>query len=271
MKEYKTLSRREHSHGPVSIDFYASQSGIRQWNGCYKVFAAVFVLILCLILDTPLVSGFIILTMGILNVTGNRVELVNYMKLLKIPVIFLVMGSVAIAAGFAAEPAGDFSISLHWFYIYLTKKGLIRALQLFLKAMAAVSAMYVMTLSTPAGELAFVLQKARLPGVLTELMYILYRFIFILTEVHRNMKTAASSRLGHVDFKTSCATFGKIGGNLLILSMKKANTYYDAMVSRGYAGEFSLWEEEKPVKAWQVLALACYSSVLVCLRLAEGL
>ena len=42
------------------------------------------------------------------------------------------------------------------------------------------------------------------------------------------------------------------------MSVKKANTYYDAMVSRGYEGDLPFWEEEKQVKLWQAGALVLY-------------
>ncbi len=272
MKKLNVLRRRrKHVHGMASMDFYACQSGIRHWNGSYKVFSAVLILALCLILDRPRVSVFIICSMGLLNMAGNRVSPGNYLRLLKIPAAFAVMGSAALMIGISAEPAGDFQISLPWFWLYVTEEGMVHALEVVLKAMGALSAMFVLALSTPAGELAAVLRKARLPGVVTELMYMVYRFIFILAEVHRTMRNAAVSRLGDVDFKTSCSTFGQIGGNLLILSLKKANTYYDAMVSRGYEGEFCFWEEEKPVKAWQIPALVGYVMILVFCRLTEGL
>ena len=52
---------------------------------------------------------------------------------------------------------------------------------------------------------------------------------------------------------------------MLIVSLKKANTYYDAMESRGYEGEMPFWEQEKPVRMWQILALAAYTMALAAL------
>lgn len=272
LKEHKRNRRRqEHFHGAAAMDFYACQSEIRHWNGCYKVVSAVLVLLLCIILDTHLVSVFIIISVGALNIIGNGIGFRNYLALLRVPIGFLFLASMAVALGISAETAGDWSISLHWFWLYVTKAGLAHALELFLKALAAVSAMYYMALSTPAGELASVLQRMHMPRLLAELMHMIYRFIFILSENHRAMKTAAVSRLGDADFKTSCTAFGQIGGNLLVLSLKKANAYYDAMVSRGYEGEFTFWEEEKPLKKWQILALVCYLAVLILLWMAEKL
>lgn len=250
------FQRRSRFHGAAGIDFYACQSRLRSWNSCYKVGAAVWLLLLCIALDRTLVSVFVIASMGILNVKGNQVEFRAYFGLLKIPIAFLVMGSMAIALGISAEPAGDWNLSLSWCYLYADRERVVQAAELFLKAMGAVSVLYALSLSTPMGELAAALNRMHIPKLVTELMSMVYRFIFILAEVHRTMKTAAVSRLGDADFKTSCSTFGQIGGNLLILSLKRANACYDAMVSRGYEGELPFWGEEKPVTIWQAAALA---------------
>lgn len=258
MKQHKG-----HSHGVSSIDFFACQSSLRQWNGSYKLCSVIMILILCLILDNPWVSVLVILTMGLINIKGNRVSLPVYLGLFKIPMAFLLLGGLAVALGISSHPVGNMSVSLHWFYLYITQEALMEAWKLFLKAMGAVSALYLLALSTPASELAAVLRRMHMPKLLTELMHMIYRFIFILMDVQQGMKTAAVSRLGDVDFKTSCTTFGQIGGNLLILSLKKANTYYDAMVSRGYEGDFPVWQEQKSVKAWQILLLVLYIGVLL--------
>lgn len=254
---------RKHLHGVTSIDYYACQSGLRQWNGCYKVCAAIVILILCLLLDNPWVSMVVILTMGVVNLRGNGVSFPVYLGLLKIPIAFLLLGGLGVALSISSHPIEPMSISMHWFYLYVTRETLMEALQLFLKAMGAVSALYLLALSTPASELTAVLRSIHMPKLLVELMYMIYRFIFILMDVQQGMKNAAISRLGDADFKTSCTTFGQIGGNLLILSLKKANTYYDAMISRGYEGDFPFWEEKKSVKAWQLVILGLYITVLL--------
>lgn len=258
MKEHK-----HHSHGVQTMDFYAYQSGLRQWNGGYKVLSALLILILCIGLDDIWVSVTVIVTVGMLNVIGNRVPVRQYVELMKIPIAFLILGCVAIAFGISVSPVGDYRISMHWFYLYFMRTDIQKAVELFFKALGAVSAMYMMALSTPAGELINVLRKAHVPKLMVELMNMIYRFIFILTDVQGRMKRAAVSRLGYVDFKTSCGSFGKIAGNLFILSLKKADTYYDAMVSRGYDGEIMFLEEEKKVTLVQIAGMAAYLLILI--------
>jgi cobalt/nickel transport system permease protein len=40
-------------------------------------------------------------------------------------------------------------------------------------------------------------------------------------------------------------------GTLLVLSLRQAGDYYDAMLSRGYDGSLRFYEEKKPVTAVQ--------------------
>ncbi|HCD42434.1 MAG TPA: cobalt ECF transporter T component CbiQ, partial [Lachnoclostridium sp.] len=78
---------------------------------------------------------------------------------------------------------------------------------------------------------------------------------------------AAKSRLAYCDFKPSCRSFGSTAGNLFVVSLKKANTYYDALTARCYDGELLFLEEEKEVKGWQLWTAAGYFLVLLWVRL----
>ena len=91
--------------------------------------------------------------MGFMNVKVNGVSFYDYTGFLKIPVAFLILGSAAVACGISRSPAGDYRISLNWFYLYVTEEGIKQAAELVLKAMGAVSAMYFLALSTPGHDL----------------------------------------------------------------------------------------------------------------------
>jgi len=116
-----THKHGHHSHGVQTMDFYAFQSGLREWNGGYKVLSALLILILCIALNDIWVSLTVIITVGMINVIGNKVPIRQYLELLKIPIAFLVLGCIAIAFGVSVKPIGDYRISLHWFYLYLNK------------------------------------------------------------------------------------------------------------------------------------------------------
>lgn len=249
----------KHKHTSVySIDFYACSSGVSNWNATFKVLLAFTTLLLCIVLNDIYVSLFIILTMGIFTVYKGKIKFLDYMSLLAIPLMFMILASLAIAIGISEKPLGQYNLNLHICYIYSSNANILNAISILLKALGAVSAMYMMTLSTTASDIIVVLKKIHIPSIIIELMDIIYRFIFILVDTNRCMKNSAESRLGYVDFKTSCYSFGNTASNLLLISLRKADNYYNAMESRCYDGEICFLEEHKKVKNGQAFSAILY-------------
>lgn len=264
-------NKRSHRHtGVRGIDLFAYTSGMNAWNPAFKVCLAVGTIILCLALDRPAVSLAVVLSMGWLSVRRGGVPMGGYLSLLRVPLAFLLLSGLAVACTVGKTPVGDWNLSLHWFYISVTADSLRFALALTAKAFGAVSALYLLALSTPAGELAGVLRRAHLPELLVELMYLIYRFVFILLDTHGRMRDAAQSRLGYRDFRTSCRSFGWTAGNLLVLAIKKSSVYYDAMESRCYNGSLRFLETEKPAHGGQWVGAAAFWAALCALRLLTG-
>ena len=152
---------------------------------------------------------------------------------------------------------------LNLFYIYWSKASLLKAGGLVFKALGAVSALYMMTLTTPLSEIIAVLRKAHIPKLIIELMNMIYRYIFIMIDTHSRMKNSAESRLGYCDFKTSCYSFGQVASNLLVVSLKRGNNYYNALEARCYDGDLRFLEEEKPLKAGQIAMAVIFIVVLM--------
>lgn len=220
-------------------------------------------MLFCIAADSIPVSAVVFLTMGMVTTLAGKLALKKYAAFLWIPFAFLILGTTAIVLGISTESYGRILFSAGGVYVYLPYGGAKLAFSLMLKAMAALSAMYMLVLSTPASEVIGVFRSFHVPKLILELMNMIYRFIFVMIDTQRCMKQAAESRLGYCDFKTSCRSFGSTAGNLFVVSLKKANTYYDALTARCYDGELLFLEEEKKVKGWQVGAAACYFLVLI--------
>ena len=187
------------------------------------------------------------------------------MSILAIPIAFILLGTFTIAIDFSKQPMGQYNLYLGFCYVFTSQAKLKTVAFLILKVFAAISALQMMTLSTPSSEIIYVLRKAHVPKLIVELMSLIYRYIFILMDVYTKMKNSAESRLGYCDFKTSCYTFGSIASNMLVISLKKANAYYDAMEARCYDGDFIFLEEDKKVEIIQIIAAAAFIIFLVLL------
>lgn len=254
-----------HSHGgaTLGIDAFAYASKMRSWNAGYKVLLAMASLVLCIAFNNVYVSVAVILLMGYLTVVIGELEFDHYISMMTIPIVFMVVGAITIAIGYSLQPVGQYNLHVfNLFYIYCSNRSLIQAAVLILKALGAVSALYMMTLTTPLTELVSVLRKIHMPQLIVELMNMIYRYIFIMLETYTRLKNSAESRLGYCDFKTSCYSFGNIASNLFVVSLKKANAYYNALEARCYNGELNFLEDVKPVKSWQVVMGFCFIAAL---------
>lgn len=255
-----------HKHGEgYSIDFYAYTSKIKSWNSTFKVSLSVLTVILCIVLDNPYISIMVIISMACLTIIKGGIPIIEYIHILAIPIAFILLSTFTIAIDFSKQPIGEYNFYLGFCYIFTSIEQLKKMAFLILKIFAAISALQMMTLSTPSFEIIYVLRKARVPKIILELMSLIYRYIFILMDVYTKMKNSAKSRQGYCDFKTSCYTFGSIASNMFIISLGKANAYYDAMEARCYDGELLFLEEDKKVNTRQAVAFVTYISLLILL------
>lgn len=231
------------------LDSMAFHSRLHDWNPVLKTVTVLILLCFSIWASKPALSLWLIITGGIITIRSARITGKEYGMLLGIPLAFLIPGVISIAMQIETDGG---------LYLYVTRESVWLAFCVAMRTMGAVSMLYLLMLSTSSYEVIGVLQKAHVSGVIIQLMFLTYRFIFILLEVQQRMYHAASSRLGYCDFKTSCRTFGGLAGNLLVQSMKKADYFYDAMEARGYDGTLCFLQERKRVNITQVLLATGY-------------
>ncbi len=244
------------------IDYYAQLSGLRKYNAGAKAAFAFLNLCIVIAVNKITLSLFVMAFMSLATLLKGKTPLKVYAKLMSIPLAFIVLSSVMIGIEFSSHPLGKYFISLHFIYAGITQNSALTAARVFFKAMAGISSLYLLSLSTPINEIVTVLEKLRLPKIFTELMHLIYRYIFILFDTVFRMQTSAKARLGFCGFKTSCKSFAMVAGSLFISALKKSQAYYDALLSRGYDGRLEFLSEEYPLKASHILSAAIYYVVL---------
>ncbi|SDX89891.1 cobalt ECF transporter T component CbiQ [Eubacterium barkeri] len=261
-----------HKHGEstLSIDIYAYTSKLGGVNPGFKVGFAIILLLMCVVADNLYVSISVILITTFVTVILGGIHFRKYLELLAIPIAFLIIGSIVILVNFSWGPAPESLVNLdcRWFTVFVTREGLGTTINLWGKAFGAVSAMYMMSLSTMSGEIFSVLRRLHVPMLIVELMNIMYRYIFILMDTQSRMRNSAESRLGYTTYKRAIYSFGNTAGNLLIVSMKRGGQFYDAMEARCYDGELKFLEDKKPLVAKQVILAALVVIYLVVVWIA---
>lgn len=249
----------------ILIDKLCYQSKLRYINTGVKLAYALITLLLCIISHSILVACVVLLANAWLTVRGGGIPGFRYLRLMGIPLTFLLLSTLAILINISKTPLDAFAISLGTYYITGSREGLYHGVQLILTALASVSCLYFLSLNTPMTDILTELRRLKCPPLLIELMLLIYRFIFVLTDVASAITTSQNSRLGNKDFRTSCKSFGSLGSSLFIRAMKKSSALYDSMEARCYDGTIRVLTETYPAKQSHILLLVLFEILLTSL------
>lgn len=245
------------------IDKLSYQSKLRYVNASEKLMYAVLTLILCILSRSVKVAVLVFVINGILTVGKGGIPLSRYIKLLTIPLAFLIVGTAAIMVNVSKVPLDAFAFRLGEWYITGSMAGIYRALELCATALSAVTCLYFLSLNTVMTDILDALRKLHFPSLLIELMLLIYRFIFVLFQTASAITVSQQARLGNRDFKTRIRSFGAMGSALFILALKRSNVLYDAMESRCYDGNIRVLTRMQPARAGEIAAIVAIELILV--------
>ena len=252
------------------IDKLSYQSKLRYVNASEKLVYALLTLVLCVLSRSVKVAVLVFAVNGVLTVGKGGIPLFRYIKLLMIPLAFLAAGTAAVMINVSRTPMDAFALPAGEWYITGSCEGIRRGLRLCVTALSAVSSLYFLSLNTVMTDILCACRKLHFPPLLTELMLLIYRFIFVLFETASSITVSQQSRLGNRSFKTRIRSFGKLGSSLFILALKRSGALYDAMESRCYDGSIRVLSREQPAKAGEIAVIALYGAVLVLVWLLCG-
>lgn len=253
----------------LKIDAIAQTSALNHINGGLKMLVGAVSLIACITSNTWYNIFFIMLSMVYLTVYVAGVKWSIYIKLLKIPFFFLFLGAAAVLIEISNVRTGIAALNIGSVYFCITMESVGKAVFITYRAFGAVTCLYMISLTTTLSEIIQVLRVLKVPEIVIELMYLIYRYLVILLEIHNNMAISARSRYGYVNRKNTYRTMMGIAQNLLLLSFRKASVSFDAMVSRGYDGKIEFWQNEKRLHKKECIYAGIYFVLLTIIFVLE--
>ena len=251
----------------ILIDKLAYSSKLRYKSPNLKAFLAIGSLVICIVLSRLIISLIILLSMGILTVFIGKTPLLRYLKLMLIPLLFLFLSTIAIIFNISNEPLDFFSFKIGIKFISVSYYSLYFALNLILTALASVSCLYFLTLTTPITDILNVLKKLHCPSIILELMLLIYRYIFVLLNTANSIQISQKCRLSNRNFKTSITAMGQMLSVLLVNSFKKASYLYDSMESRCFNGEINVLSESYRAKKPEIIMAVLFEILLIVIAL----
>ena len=245
------------------IDRLSYQSKLRYVNASEKFVYAMLTLVLCIVEKSFLTAVSVFAVNGILTVGKGGIPLSRYIRLLLVPVLFLILGAAAIIINVSEVPLDAFACPVGEWYITGSRQSVLRAAELTASALGAVTCLYFLALNTTMPDLLQVLKKLHIPALVIELMMLIYRFIFLLSATASAISTAQEARLGKRTFRTRVRAFGGMASVVFILAIRRSGAVYDAMESRCYDGEIRVLGTGEPAKIRENLLIVLFETALL--------
>lgn len=124
------------------------------------------------------------------------------------------------------------------FPLVIYAEGIARGILIFFRIMAAVTMACVLSFSTPMIEILETLRTFKVPDIIIDIADMMFRYVFIMTDVARNMHNAQMSRttqrLSRMEQIRNLAT---IAVHVITKSLDRSTKIYRAMLARGYNEE----------------------------------
>lgn len=215
-----------------------------------------FVLAALLLTSTTTKVGVYVVAIAIFSVLSTLAVGRTYFRLLGYLLSFLVPSLLIIAVF-----TGDAPVFQFWL-IGVSERGSKVAVTTGLRAVASLSVVLFLALTTTVPELVAALDEIHLPDPIVEFLLLVYRGIQVLVEQAVRLHTAARLRGGFESRRTLFMTTKLVGSSLLLSSIDRAEAFENAMESRNYAGRMPVPEFENGGHALVAIVLV----VLVATR-----
>jgi cobalt/nickel transport system permease protein len=121
-------------------------------------------------------------------------------------------------------------------WITVTPQSIYLASKVLFRALSCTAALNFLALTTPLTDLVILAKTLKIPSLLSDIMVLIYRFIFSLWDCFEHMLLARQARLGFKDLKTSFKSMGEILGMLFIVTLQKSRRLDLALQGRGWEG-----------------------------------
>jgi cobalt/nickel transport system permease protein len=207
---------------------------------------------------------------AILSLLVAAIFMPDYRRLAKrVALVFLYPLFISIFIPFAHEGKVLAVIDLRLFAITITDIGLTTFYTVLIKSFLSILIVSSLVLSVDEKELFYGLRKIKVPSIIVSIIFLMYRYIFLIREESRTGQMAINSRI----FRKSHYTVNKklvfLMGNMLIKSFDRAENIYRSMESRGFTGEFHIYKRQAPATGTGIAILFLFIIIPASLKVLE--
>lgn len=125
----------------------------------------------------------------------------------------------------------------HWTFVAKQEGLAVGALQAS-RILGAVGVLLLLSSVAPAHELFLGLRWCRFPKIWVEIALLMYRYLFVCLDEASELVDAQRIRLGYGRVGTAISSAGSLIGTVMVRSIEQSARTHEAMVARGYTGDY---------------------------------
>lgn len=222
-----------------TIDSLATNNRLTKTNPVLKAGLGIFFLALAFFIDRwEIHLAIVILTLIVVRFVA-KINLKKFIKLYKIPAAFIVLGVISILIGFGYNTENyTHYIKIGNIYAGFQKSMINDAKLILSRSLAAISATFFISVTTPITQLAQVLKKMHAPQEFIEQMILMYRFIQIFSIELEAMHSAGELKHGFESPKTWLRSISEITKILFFRVMRSYTDFKNALDLKLFDGNF---------------------------------
>lgn len=223
----------------LEIDNCAYLNNIKDVNPLTKLGITFIGVIASMLTQNANIHILIMLFMTALILFIARVDVKLYIRCLKIPIIFLIIGIGLNLINISFENKDYiFNVNILGLYIGTTEFAVKSSINILLRAMSCIISIYFLILTTPFNQLIIVLKKLHIPHTLIELMILIYRFIFIFIEEAEEIYKSQQLKFGYTNLRTSYNSMSLLIKTLFFRMMRRYEDMSISLDIKLYDGKF---------------------------------
>lgn len=170
-----------------------------------------------------------------------RISLWRWCRWMALPFGFLLVGVLTILFSIGRDPQSLWwGISIGHYWLGMTPSGLITANDTFWRSLCALSATFWLVLTLPFDQLIVLLQRARVPRLITEQILLTWRFIFILLDEALAIHRAQTLRFGYRSLPKGYRSLAMLVGLLFTRVLMRYQQMATTLDIKLYQGDFHL-------------------------------
>lgn len=232
----------------IQIDTLAYTNRLRDLPPEEKLFFAIASLLLALV-SHPLIQLAIGVWLSVWIIIYARIPAKIYLQMMATVSTFLLISLPTLIINIISIDQSNLvqldqlvGVSFAQWYIYASRSGLLQAEEILFRSLACTSCLFFILLTIPFVELLQTLQKLGCPVILTELLLLMYRFIFLLLETTQQISIAQQARGGYRNRRRALYSLSLLIGQLLQRTLERYHQLSLGIEARGFQGKFQFWQ-----------------------------